>query len=408
MITKYLYNPNFGGLAVVVNMDGARSPKAMACMQIDCDFPGGNIVVEDIKENTAYLRQDLRDTEGNWFYWAFRVRDLRAHAGQTLKFQFTASKVIGTRGPCVSLDGGQSWTWLGPVNNEKNRYQYDVPPGVEELRFSMNWPYLHADLEQFLTEFEYHPHLRRDILCRDRSGRPVHRLRLGCIDRPPQYRMLLTARHHCCESTPNFVLEGFIGRMLRNRSDNLAADWYLQNVEVWVIPFVDTDGVEAGDQGKNRRPYDHNRAYAATPCPYPSVQALRDQVPAWLDGRPWVDLDLHCPAIRGQYNEHIYFVGSKDPENWDRIQQFSDHLELHNHSGLPFSKTGNLPFGESWNTNNDPALMSHARWARTLPNCRLSTTLEIPYANCGEVTVTPELARNFGRALMHAGRQFLT
>ena len=36
-------------------------------LQIDAEFPGGNIVVDNIKGNDVYLHQDLRDTAGDWF-----------------------------------------------------------------------------------------------------------------------------------------------------------------------------------------------------------------------------------------------------------------------------------------------------------------------------------------------------
>ncbi len=51
---------------------------------IDADFPGGNIVVDSIHRDTVFIQQDLRDTEGNWFYWYFRVG--RSAAGKTFLF----------------------------------------------------------------------------------------------------------------------------------------------------------------------------------------------------------------------------------------------------------------------------------------------------------------------------------
>ena len=59
-------------------------------MQLDCAYPGGNILVEKIEGDTAFLRQDVRDTEGDWFYWNFRVRGA---AGRTIHFHFTGSSV---------------------------------------------------------------------------------------------------------------------------------------------------------------------------------------------------------------------------------------------------------------------------------------------------------------------------
>ena len=40
---------------------------------IDCDFPGGNIIAERIDDDDVFVRQDLRDTDRDWFYWYFRV-----------------------------------------------------------------------------------------------------------------------------------------------------------------------------------------------------------------------------------------------------------------------------------------------------------------------------------------------
>ena len=42
-----------------------------------------------------------------------------------------------------------------------------------------------------------------------------------------------------------------------------------------LVPFVDKDGVEEGDQGKNRAPRDHNRDYAGASM-YPETGALRE------------------------------------------------------------------------------------------------------------------------------------
>jgi hypothetical protein len=79
---------------------------------IEANFPGGNILVDGIEGNTVHLRPDLRDTDGHWFYWNFRIR--RA-AGRRLRFQFDsqAGPAIGARGPAVSRDEGRSWEWLG-------------------------------------------------------------------------------------------------------------------------------------------------------------------------------------------------------------------------------------------------------------------------------------------------------
>ena len=73
------------------------------------------------------------------------------------------------------------------------------------------------------------------------------------------------------------------------------------------IPFMDRDGVEDGDQGKNRTPHDHNRDYNERPL-YPEVSALM-KLGESLKPRVLVATDLHCPHIRGEWNDRVYLVG---------------------------------------------------------------------------------------------------
>ncbi len=116
-------------------------------MTIDCDFPGGNILVDAVEGDTLAVRQDLRDTAGHWFYWYFRVRGA---AGRTLTVRFTDGNVIGVRGPGVSLDAGRTWCWLGAEAVDGASFRYRVPADAGEVRFSMGMPYLEADLKAFL------------------------------------------------------------------------------------------------------------------------------------------------------------------------------------------------------------------------------------------------------------------
>ena len=75
-------------------------------IQVDADFPGGNVIVDKIDGDTVSVHQDLRDTGTKWFYWQFRVRGAQ---GRRLTFQFTTTDAVGVLGPAMSLDGGDSW-----------------------------------------------------------------------------------------------------------------------------------------------------------------------------------------------------------------------------------------------------------------------------------------------------------
>jgi hypothetical protein len=212
--------------------------------------------------------------------------------------------------------------------------------------------------------------------------------------------VFLTARHHCCESIASYAIEGLIEHAL-------ASDWFQRHVEVRVVPFVDWDGVEDGDQGKNRRPRDHGRDYAE-PGLYPEPRAIREWLAEWRHGPEWVWLDLHCPWMSGPHNECAYIVGSQDQDNWREQQRFGQFLETAAPSPLNYRASDNLPYGQAWNTGRNFELgLSPVCWAVRQPRLRMAAALEIPYANANGREVTAEAAGAFGRDLAIALLNYL-
>lgn len=366
-------------------------------VSIDANFPGGNIIVDRIEGDTVFLRQDLRDTAGDWFYWAFRVRGA---AGRTLRFTFATDK-FSSRGPAISTDQGRTWRWMGRQAVVSRTFQHAFTAGDEDVRFSMGMPYTEAHLDAFLKN---HPEVEKAILCRTKKGRAVEVLRFGQTSREPRFRVFFTARHHACEMMANYELEGIIEAVL---ADDEVGKWFRENVEVHAVPFMDKDGVEDGDQGKNRKPHDHNRDYAGEPI-YASVAAVKDMLPAWSGGKLKVALDLHCPALRGGGHEAIQFIGGPEEDLWQRATRLAMILEeLSATAPLRFRERDNLPFGKSWNTGAGGLGRSFGSWVRSIPGLRVGTTIELPYAVANGQEVNAESARAFGRVVAAAIQAYL-
>lgn len=368
---------------------------------IRCDFPGGNIEVESVDENEVLLRPDLRDTEGHWFYWYFAAT---APAGRRVSFRFTETPAIGSRGPAVSRDDGRSWRWLGDEKWTGEAFGYVFPDDGAEVRFSMGMPYLERDLDRFLAQHAGNPRLRRERLCRSKAGRDVELLRVGAPASEARGRVLMTCRHHACEMMANYVLEGCMEHFIS--AEDGASD--AQNVELIAVPFVDKDGVEEGDQGKNRRPRDHNRDYAGTSL-YPETSALRERMKGRHGDALRVALDLHCPYIREDRNNMVYLVGLPDEQLWEQQVAFGETLEAQLQGSIPYEARNNLPFGEDWNTTESyKEGKCFARWAGEVKSVELASTIEIPYADAQGREVNAETARAFGRDLGRALVMYLT
>lgn len=370
--------------------------------QIDAAFPGGNIIVEKLHGDDVYLRQDLRDTSGDWFYWHFRVREA---AGRRLLFHFTKGNPIGVRGPAVSDDGGRNWRWLGKQAVRGATFEYSFTNAAEDVRFCFAFPYVEANLHTFLQRHETNPAMRVGSLCKTPKGRNAELLLIGQPDEGCANRIAITCRHHCCEMMASYVLEGIIDAILADTDDGR---WLRSNAAFFIVPFVDKDGVEDGDQGKNRKPRDHNRDYGGEGL-YATTRAIRERLPEWAGGKLRIAFDLHCPFISGARNESIYFVGGRDARIWDEVGRFSSILESVRTGPLVFRSSDNLPFGKDWNTEaNYGGNVSFARWAAQQPGIAFATTLETAYANANGGEVTDESTRALGRDLAAALRKYLS
>jgi hypothetical protein len=388
---------SFLSLALLAAAFAGGPPTDQTAVALDADFPGGNIVLEKIEGDTVSLHQDLRDTT-DWFYWSFRVRGA---AGRTLEFRFTRGDVLGERGPAVSTDGGKTWDWLGRETVRGASFRYTFPASAPEVRLAFCIPYLEQNLREFLGRQISNPHLKTGTLCRSRKGRNVELLHAGRLDGKCEHRVLLTCRHHACETMASYALEGLLGAVL---ADTHEGRWFRDHVELLAVPFMDKDGVEDGDQGKRRRPHDHWEDYAGV-SRYPEVEALRKLVPAWSGGQLHVALDLHCPARR---DRTLYFAGPRRQELAQHLARFSAALESLPGSPLAYRAAGNMAFDTGWNTAAyyGPR-KSFALWAEEIREVRLVATLEIPYADVDGKAVTPDTARAFGKQLASPLRRCL-
>ena len=360
------------------------------------DFPGGNIQVDKIKGDTVWIRPDLRDTEGDWFYWYFAVNNAK---GKTLTFVFSKPNVLTSKGPATSLDGGNHWNWINPDNSWDSSFSYTFKSN-SEVRFSMGMPYTQKHFQQFIGAYLKSEYVILDTLATTKAGRSVERVIIKPKSGTVKYKVLITTRHHACEMMGNYEMEGIIAEILKD-------EWLKNNVEFCLIPFIDKDGVENGDQGKNRIPHDHNRDYTGVSI-YSSVAALRDWVPVWSESKLVVTLDLHCPWIKAENNENIYVVGSPDEKIAVQQRLFCNILKSTNHGELKISEKSYFPYGKDWNRAEKatPGL-TFGKWTAQLEGVKLPISIEFPYANNEGQTITQENARTFGIDLTKAIKKYL-
>jgi hypothetical protein len=114
---------------------------------------------------------------------------------------------------------------------------------------------------------------------------------------------------------------------------------------------------------------------------------------------------MHCPHIRGEWNDRAYIVGGSSPAFVARERAFVQAIERARVGPIPFNAADcYLPFGTAWNqTGNYAAGRASGTWARdTFPDARFCGTIEIAYADALGMEMNAEAARAFGRDLARA------
>ncbi len=255
-------------------------------MNINTQYPGGNLKVLSVDNDVVHIAPDLRDTSIDWFYWSFCVEGAQ---GKTIRFDFDGHCRLGYWGPAVSYDN-ENWHWLGKSGNRDGTFfDYTFAPNEDKVYFCHHMSY---QVKRFL-DFAKRERLNMSLLCISEKGSEIPLVRIGS-DGPV---VLLTSRHHCCESTGTYLMEGILREFAHDPP---------KGFQIVAIPFVDYDGVLAGDPGKERLPHDHNRDYIDQPI-YSSIRAIKD-----LSKREKiiVALDLHSPGHRTHEHDHCYILRS--------------------------------------------------------------------------------------------------
>lgn len=347
-------------------------------MEVHEHFTGGNIIVKGREGQVICVDNDLRDTACEWFYWAFCVEGA---AGQTLTFRFPQNR-LGYFGPAVSHDL-MTWHWLN--QKEGDSFTYTFSDREDRVYFAHHMLY-HPERFQRFAERNG---LQIQTLALSEKGRQIPCVETG----PGEKRIVLTARHHACESTGSYVLEGVLEEWMRRPVEGYA---------LFCVPFVDYDGVIDGDQGKNRFPHDHNRDYKADEeAIYSSVAALRNYI---LKHRVELGFDFHSPWHCGGIRDKCFIV-QKRREELSRLNRFGELLEgCMTPDAFPYAHENDYPPDCGWNRSETPTFAS---FVLQQGGAELAFTLEMAYFGTGEQAFTAEKGVETGRCFARALKRYI-
>ncbi|MHC1695911.1 MAG: M14-type cytosolic carboxypeptidase [Eubacteriales bacterium] len=350
-------------------------------MNISTDFPGGNIDVISVENDVVCIKPQFRDTSCKWFYWAFKVSGA---AGRTMTFDLSPLPFVGYHGPAVSHDL-DNWSWAGGIDGY-SRFSYTFKEDEDSVYFAHDMLYSIKRFDSFIKRTGLHT----ETLCVSEKGREVPVVRFG----KGKDVILLTARHHCCESTGSYVLEGVLEELMRDP---------IQNYTVMAVPFVDIDGVAQGDQGKCRKPHDHNRDYTASPI-YSCVRSIKALI---ADNPVRYAFDLHSPWHFSGRNDKLFFVRGRE-EDMDKYLLLGELFERESGgAAMKYSREDDIDPNKEWNTREDGPLMSFSGYCEGREGMELALSTETTYFGLHDDIVSQDKLVRSGWAFARALREYI-
>lgn len=255
------------------------------------------------------------------------------------------------------------------------------------LEFAVCYPYGHLELLQ----------LRHDTgatwfaaaIGLSQHGRPITRLSSDPgVPGGSKPGIYLIARQHAGETTGSWVMDGFLRWVAAHRD---------QAPMVWAVPFADIDGVEQGDYGKDKYPYDLNRAWGDPPMRH-ETHVISLDMKRWKSRcRAAFALDFHAPGACEAEGIYAFLPDPKRfPLEHKQAERWAGVLNGALVPQFVSEKMDRIAYYASrWNT---PNFVTHCFQHLHMP----ALTVEIPYALSGRTVFTRELYREAGERIAAA------
>ncbi|MEX2387034.1 MAG: hypothetical protein WD534_04070 [Phycisphaeraceae bacterium] len=299
----------------------------------------------------------------------------------------------------------QEWTRVAAVEGDelpdgRPVVSWTVPGDQGPVCVALCYPYAAAEREAL--ERDLTPAFRSDVVAVTQENRPLCRLSndpgQAEAARPGIYCF---ARQHAGETPGSWVLDGLL-RAMAAAGDKAPL--------VWAVPMVDLDGVLAGQYGKDRYPWDFNRAWGSQRYPQAMLEqtgthamryethCLQNDLLRWKKRcKPLMVLDFHAPAMCEQdgiycYVRHLGEDGRPDAGHRPWVEAFQAAVDGQV-AATAFARTGK--YRSRWETAR---ISDFVNEALNLP----AVTFEVPYACTRQTLLTRESYQHAGQRLAEA------
>jgi len=267
-------------------MTERSAPPSDTRLTITADFDGGNIIVQQILGDVAYLeiRKDEKADFYQWFHFAVHGAKGRA---VTLHITNCAGSAYPGGWPDYqarySAPAGE-WR-CATTTYEAGVLTIRHTPAQDLVHFAYFAPYSMAQHDALIARMAVLPGVKHDVLGYSLDGQPIDCLTLGTGSK----QIWLYARQHPGETMAEWWMEGALDWL--TDAENAAAQALRQSATLHIIPNMNPDGSARGHLRTNAAGANLNREWAEPTLERsPEVLCVRDAMDK--SGVDW-SFDVH-------------------------------------------------------------------------------------------------------------------
>ena len=366
-------------------------------MEIDADFDGGAIKVENARAASGAELLLRPDTSAEFMQWfSFRARVAKGkRAAYRIVNAGEATYADAWEGYRVAASYDEEHWFRVPTDFDGSVLSFSHTPDQALVHYAYFAPYPLARHERLIERAAVSPLANVHVVGTSVQGRPMSVIAWGDDDGTKR-KIWINARQHPGETMAEWFMEGVIERLL-DEADPLTQA-LLEKACFYLVPNMNPDGGVLGNLRTNAAGANLNREWVEpTEENSPEVLAVRQKM---YD----TGVDLFFDVHGDERNPYIFAAGCEgNPSYDDRMDALEDTFM---DSLIELDTDFQREYGYDRDQPGEGDLTTAGNWVGETFAC-LSLTLEMPFkdnANHPDARAgwSPERAKHFGRTTLES------
>ncbi len=329
-----------------VSEDSEDDAKPTEKTVIHTDIEGSNLaswkIVDDTHANVT-IRSDTNSPAYRWYSFILRGGQHRqftisiTNAGES-----NASAAWVYNQPAYSADGGINWSRIAQTSYDQNVFTFTFTQSADSAWIAYQPVYNFSRWLAVADEIASHPYVASlSVIGQSRDGNPIHLVKVTdpAIPDDQKSAVWVVARQHPAEVGGSFMAEGYLRWAL---GDSPAADSFRTKGILYMIPFMNPDGVQRGNYRMNTAGLNLNRVWDnADPVTAPTVVAAEEAMFDYTDtgGAIRFFADFHAHST---LRKNFFYYNNTSTSNPDMLTDMEDFMRTLTGLNPDFTTNGSV------------------------------------------------------------------